>query len=70
MQTLLSELEAKGLTQDQIRTLFLTIHEWLEDNYPVIAKISQQAMVQELGITELNLSSYTVIDPVIRELSA
>ena len=62
MQPLLCELKAHGLTSDQIQTLFLTIHEWLEDNYPVMAKISKQALVEELGVTELKLPSYVVID--------
>jgi hypothetical protein len=39
MQTLLNELEAQGLSDEQIQNLFLTIHEWLEAHYPVMAKI-------------------------------
>jgi hypothetical protein len=62
MQTLLSELEAQGLSDDQIQNLFLTIHEWLDVHYPVMAKISKQAMAQELGIRELSMPSYVIID--------
>ena len=62
MKTLLTELESKGLTDDQIQTLFITLHEWLEENYPVIAKISKPIMAQELGIKELALTDYIVID--------
>lgn len=63
MRTLLCELEAThGLTDDQIQTLFLTIHDWLDEHYPVMAKISKQAMAQELGIKELCLPSYVIIE--------
>jgi hypothetical protein len=62
MRTLLCELEAQGLKEDQIQTLFLTIHEWLDEHYPVMAKISKQAMAQELGIRELCLPSYVIVD--------
>ena len=62
MQPLLGKLEAQGLSNGQIHAIFLTIHEWLDDHYPVMAKISKQAMVQELGIRELGLPSYVIID--------
>ena len=62
MQSLLSTLEAQGLNEEQIQTLFITIHEWLDHHYPVMAKISKQAMVQELGIKELSMPSYTFIE--------
>ncbi len=62
MQPLLFALEKQGLTGDQIQTLFLTLHGWLDDHYPVIAKISKQAMAQELGIKELALPTYVIID--------
>ena len=62
MQPLLSQLRAQGLTNDQIQTLFLTIYEWLDVHYPVIATISKQAMVEELGIQELALPSYIAIE--------
>jgi hypothetical protein len=62
MQTLLNELEAQGLSDDQIQNLFLTIHEWLDAHYPVMAKISKQAMARELGIRELSMPSYVIID--------
>lgn len=62
MQSLLCALEAQGLTENQIHTLFLTIHEWLDLHYPVMAKISKQAMIQELGIKELSMPSYTFIE--------
>ena len=62
MHTLLSELEAQGLSDDQIQNLFLTIHEWLDVHYPVMAKISKQAMARELGIRELSMPSYVIID--------
>jgi hypothetical protein len=61
MQSLLCALEAQGLSEEQIQTLFLTIHEWLDHYYPVMAKISKQAMAQELGIKELGMPSYTFI---------
>jgi hypothetical protein len=62
MQSLLSKLETQGLTEAQIQTLFVTIHEWLDVHYPVMAKISKQAMAQELGIKELSMPSYTFIE--------
>lgn len=62
MQPLLSKLKAHGLSDDQIETVFLTIHEWLDDHYPVMAKISKQAMVDELGVKELGLPSYIAIE--------
>jgi hypothetical protein len=62
MQPLLFKLEAQGLSEDQIQKIFLTLYEWLDDNYPVIARISKQAMVQELGIKELSLPFYVAID--------
>ena len=62
MQDLLSELEAQGLSDQQIQNLFLTIHEWLDTHYPVMAKISKQAMARELGIRELSMPSYVIID--------
>lgn len=62
MKTLVSELQSKGLTEDQIKSLFITIHGWLEDRYPVIAKISKPIMAEELGIEELGLSEYIIID--------
>ena len=62
MQPLLCELESQGLTNNQIQTVFLTIHQWLEEHYPVMAKISKQSMAQELGIKELGLASYVIID--------
>ena len=62
MQPLLSKLKTQGLTEEQIQTLFLTIHEWLEHHYPVMAKISKQAMAQELGIKELSMPSYIFIE--------
>ena len=62
MHTLVTELESKGLTNDQIQTLFITLHEWLEKHYPIIAKISKPIMAQELGIMELSLPDYIVID--------
>jgi hypothetical protein len=62
MQPLLGKLEAQGLSKDQIQSIFLVIHEWLDNHYPVMAKISKQAMVQELGIKELNLPYYVAID--------
>ena len=62
MQPLLSKLKAHGLSDDQIETVFLTIHEWLDDHYPVMGKISKQAMVGELGVKELGLPSYIAIE--------
>lgn len=62
MQTLLCELESQGLTDEQIQTLFITIHEWLDIHYPVMAKISKHAMAQGLGIKELSMPSYTIIE--------
>ena len=62
MQSLLCTLEAQGLTDAQIQTLFITIHEWLDTHYPVMAKISKQAMAQELGIKELSMPSYIFIE--------
>lgn len=62
MQTLVISLEEQGLSNDQIQTLFVTIHEWLEDYYPVIAKIAKPVMAQELGIKELSFSDYVVIE--------
>ena len=62
MQHLINNLEAQGLTEQQIQTLFLTIHEWLDTHYPVLAKISKQAMAQELGIKELSFPSYIFIE--------
>ena len=62
MQSLISTLQAQGLTENQIQTLFLTIHEWLDIHYPVMAKISKQAMAQELGIKELGIPSYIFIE--------
>lgn len=62
MKTLVSALESKGLSRDQIQNLFLTIHGWLEDHYPIIAKISKPVMAEELGIEELALSEYIIID--------
>lgn len=62
MQALSHKLETLGLSEEQIQILFLTIHEWLDDHYPVMAQISKQAMAQELGIKELNMPSYTFIE--------
>ena len=62
MQNLLCELESQGLSDNQIQMLFLTIHQWLEEYYPVMAKVSKHAMAHELGIKELALPSYTIID--------
>jgi hypothetical protein len=62
MQSLLCTLKDQGLTREQIQALFLTIHEWLDDHYPVMAKISKQAMAQDLGIKELSMPSYTFIE--------
>lgn len=62
METLLHELESQGLTNKQIQNLFLTIHEWLDAHYPVMAKISKNAMGNELGIDELRMPSYVIID--------
>jgi hypothetical protein len=62
MQSLICALEAQGLTENQIQTLFLTIHQWLNTHYPVMAQISKQAMAEELGIEELRMPSYTFIE--------
>ncbi len=62
MQTLLYELESKGLSNDQIRSIFITIQEWLDNYYPVMAQISKQAMAQDLGIKDLSMSSCVIID--------
>ena len=62
MQRLLCELESQGLTDNQIQTLFLTIHKWLDTHYPVMATISKNAMAHELGIKELSMPSYIIID--------
>ena len=62
MQTLLCELQSQGLTNDQIQNLFITIHEWLGDHYPVMAQITKQSMAQDLGIKELSFPSYIIID--------
>ena len=61
MKSLLNELESKGLSNDQIQSIFITIYEWLDNHYPVIAKISKQSMAQDLGIKELSMSSYVII---------
>jgi hypothetical protein len=62
MQNLLCQLEAHGLCNDQIQTVFLTIHEWLDDHYPVMATITKQAMAEQLGVKELSLPSYIIIE--------
>jgi len=62
METLLCELKLLGLSNDQIQSVFTTIHEWLDSHYPVIAKISKQSMAQDLGIKELRMSPYVIID--------
>ena len=62
MQPLLCQLQAQGLSNDQIQNLFITIHEWLGDHYPVMAQITKQSMAQDLGIKELSLPSYTIIE--------
>jgi len=62
MKTLLCELKSPGLSNDQIQSLFITIHEWLDSHYPVIAKISKQPMARNLGIKELSMSPYVIID--------
>ena len=62
METLLSELKLLGLSNDQIQALFTTIHEWLDSYYPVMAKIAKQPMAHDLGIKELSMSPYIIID--------
>ena len=62
MQNLLCELESQGLNNTQIQSLFVTIHQWLDDHYPVMAKISKKTMTQDLGIREIELSSYKIVD--------
>ena len=62
MKTLLCELKLLDLSNDQIQSLFITIHEWLDSHYPVIAKISKQSMARDLGIKELSMSPYIIID--------
>ena len=61
MQSLINQLRSQGLDDHQIQVLFLTIHEWLEDNYPMIAQISKPVMVHDLGIKEISLSNYILI---------
>jgi hypothetical protein len=61
MKTLLCELESQGLSKDQIQSVFITIHEWLDNHYPVMAKISKHPMARDLGIKELSMSSYVII---------
>ena len=70
METLVTKLQSKGLTRDQIQNLFVAIHAWLEEHYPIIAKISKPVMAEELGIEELSHSEYIIIDnkePVITQ---
>jgi hypothetical protein len=62
MQNLLCQLEAQGLCHDQIQTVFLTIHEWLDNHYPVMATITKHAIAQDLGVKELSLPSYVIIE--------
>lgn len=61
MQPLINQLHNQGLSDEQIQSLFLTIHEWLEDHYPMIAQISKPIMVHDLGIKEISLSNYVLI---------
>jgi hypothetical protein len=62
MQNLLCELESQGLNETQIQSVFFTVHQWLDDHYPVMATISKKTMTQELGIREIELSSYKIVD--------
>ena len=62
MQHLLTELESQGLNNTQIQSLFCTIHQWLDDHYPVMATLSKRTMTEELGIKEIELSSYKIVD--------
>jgi hypothetical protein len=52
MQTLTTQLEAQGLTNEQIQNLFLTIHGWLEENYPIMAQISKPVLREEFDLPE------------------
>ena len=62
MKTLVCELESQGLSNDQIQLVFVTIHGWLDNHYPIMAKISKQSLAKDLGIKELSMTPYLIID--------
>ncbi len=51
MHSLIENLQSQGLSGKQIQTLFLTIHEWLESHYPIMAQISKPILSEEIDFT-------------------
>jgi hypothetical protein len=52
MHPLLEELQAQGLSKKQIQTILLTIYEWLETNYPIMAQLSRPVLSEEIDLPE------------------
>ncbi|HEX2532838.1 MAG TPA: hypothetical protein VHK69_03825 [Chitinophagaceae bacterium] len=44
MQEITTELERKGISEDEARAAMEAIQHWLSDHYPVIATMAQQVL--------------------------
>ena len=49
MEQLYTKLIEQGYSKEQVENIFLAIYDFLEENYPILATLSEKELLQYVG---------------------